>query len=157
MRLRHSILPGNSGARAPRVLPDRAVGPPIGPGSRIVAETVLAASEMVAARGRAWIGAAGGLQALLFHEPACAVGARTGRPMTSPAVVSVARIDPDLARRSWDGVRRSIGCDAAGGASDDLRCLIAVFGHGPGVPGTIERVSSMTWTGRWAGPADEPS
>ena len=60
--------------------------------------------------------------------------------MTGPAVVSVARIEPDLARRSWARVRRLVARDDPGGASDDLRCFIAVFGHGDGVPETIERV-----------------
>ena len=60
--------------------------------------------------------------------------------MTSPAVVSVARIKPDLARRSWARVRRLVARDDPGGASDDLRCFIAVFRHGDGVPESIERV-----------------
>ena len=41
--------------------------------------------------------------------------------MTGPAVVSVARIEPDLARRSWARVRRLVARDDPGGASDDLR------------------------------------
>ena len=65
--------------------------------------------------------------------------------MTGPAVVSVARIDPELARRSWARVRRLVARDDRGGASDDLRCFIAVFGHG--VPETIERVRRVLAAG----------
>ena len=60
--------------------------------------------------------------------------------MTGPSVVSIARIAPDLARRCWDRVRRIVAHDDPRAASDDLRCLIAVFGHGDGVPETIDRV-----------------
>ena len=60
--------------------------------------------------------------------------------MTGPAVVSVARIELDLARHSWARVRCLVAHDAAGNASDDLRCLIAVFGHGDGVAESIDRV-----------------
>ena len=67
--------------------------------------------------------------------------------MTGPAVVSVARIEPDLARRSWARVRRLVARDDPGGASDDLRCFIAVFGHGDGVPETIERVRRILAAG----------
>ena len=67
--------------------------------------------------------------------------------MTGPAVVSVARIEPDLARRSWAQVRRIVACDEAGSASDDLRCLIAVFGHGEGVPESIDRVRRVLAAG----------
>ena len=37
-------------------------------------------------------------------------------------------------------VRRLVARDGPGNASDNLRCFIAVFGHGPGLPETIERV-----------------
>ena len=67
--------------------------------------------------------------------------------MTGPAVVSVARIEPDLARRSWNRVRRLVARDDQGGASDDLRCFIAVFGHGGGLPETIERVRRVLGAG----------
>ena len=67
--------------------------------------------------------------------------------MTGPAVVSVARIKPDLARRSWARVRRLVARDDPGGASDDLWCFIAVFGHGDGVPESIERVRRVLATG----------
>ena len=60
--------------------------------------------------------------------------------MTGPAVVSVARIEPDLAHRSWVRVRRLVARHDPRDASDDLRCLIAVFGHGDGVPESIDRV-----------------
>ena len=44
--------------------------------------------------------------------------------MTRPSVVSVARIEPGLARRSWDRVRRLVAGDDPGHESDDLRCFI---------------------------------
>ena len=37
-------------------------------------------------------------------------------------------------------MRRLVARDSPGGASDDLWCFIAVFGHGDGVPDSIERV-----------------
>lgn len=87
--------------------------------------------------------------------------------MTAPSVVSVARIEPDLARRSWDGVRRLVARDDQGGASDDLRCFIAVFGHGDGLPESIERVRRVLAAGTphrprphiavQAAPSSEPS
>ena len=64
-----------------------------------------------------------------------------------PAVVSVARIEPELARRSWDRVRRLVDRNDHGGASDDLRCVIAVFGHGDGLPDSIERVRRVLAAG----------
>ena len=67
--------------------------------------------------------------------------------MTGPAVVSVARIEPDLARRSWERVQRLVAGDSPGNASDDLRCFIAVFGHGPGLLETIERVRRILAAG----------
>ena len=67
--------------------------------------------------------------------------------MTGAAMVSVARIEPDLARRSWARVRRLVAHDDPGGASDDLRCLIAVFGHGNGVPESIDRVRRVLAAG----------
>ena len=67
--------------------------------------------------------------------------------MTGPAVVSVARIEADLARRSWNRVRRLVANDDPGGGSDDVRCLIAVFGHGDGVPESIDRVRRVLAAG----------
>ena len=67
--------------------------------------------------------------------------------MAGPSVVSVARIEPDLARRSWAQVRRLVAGDEPGGASDDLRCVIAVFGHGNGVAEGIERVRRVLAAG----------
>ena len=67
--------------------------------------------------------------------------------MTGAAVVSVARIDPELARRSWERVQRLVAGDGPGNASDDLRCFIAVFGHGPGLPETIEHVRRVLAAG----------
>lgn len=67
--------------------------------------------------------------------------------MNGPSVISVSRIEPDLARRSWDRVLRLVAVDDPGGASNDLRCFIAVFGHGPGLPDTIERVRRVLAVG----------
>ena len=67
--------------------------------------------------------------------------------MTGPAVVSVARIEPELARRSWGDVRRLVVRDDQDGASDDVRCVIAVFGHGDGLPESIERVRRVLAAG----------
>ena len=67
--------------------------------------------------------------------------------MTGPSVISVARIEPDLARRSWTQVRRVVARDDPGSASDDLHCLMAVFGHGDGVPESIERVHRVLAAG----------
>ena len=67
--------------------------------------------------------------------------------MTGPAVVSIARIDPELARRSWGRVQRPVAGDNAGNDSDNLRCFIAVFGHGDGLPETIERVRRVLAAG----------
>ena len=67
--------------------------------------------------------------------------------MTGPSVVSVGRVEPDLARRSWDRVRRLVAGGDPGGALDDLRCLIAVFGQGDGVPETMERVRRVPAAG----------
>ena len=61
-------------------------------------------------------------------------------------MVSVARIEPDLARRSWERVRLVAG-GGPGVASDDLRCCIAIFGHGDGVPDSIERVRRVLAAG----------
>ena len=47
------------------------------------------------------------------------------RPISGPAVVSVARIDPELARRSWGWVQRLVAGDGLGNASENLRCFIA--------------------------------
>ena len=67
--------------------------------------------------------------------------------MMGPTVVSVGRIEPDLARRSWARVRRLVAGDNAHGGTNDLRCLIAVFGHGDGIPETIERVRRVLAAG----------
>ena len=67
--------------------------------------------------------------------------------MTGPAVVSIARIDPELARRSWGRVQRLVAGDGPGNASKNLLCFIAVFGHGHGLPETIERVRRVLAAG----------
>ena len=67
--------------------------------------------------------------------------------MTGPAVVSIARIDPELARRSWGRVQRLVAADGPGNASENVRCFIAVFGHGDGLPETIERVRRVLAAG----------
>ena len=72
---------------------------------------------------------------------------RIERPMTGPAVVSIARIDPELARRSWGRVQRLVAGDGPGNVSENLRCFIAVFGHGDGLPETIERVRRVLAAG----------
>ena len=67
--------------------------------------------------------------------------------MTGPSVVSVGRIEPDLARESWNRVRRLVARDDPEGAPDDLSCVIAVFGHGPGLADSIERVRRVLAAG----------
>ena len=67
--------------------------------------------------------------------------------MTGPAVVSIARIDPELARRSWGRVHQLVAGGGSGNASENLRCFIAVFGHGDGLPETIERVGRVLAAG----------
>ena len=67
--------------------------------------------------------------------------------MNGPSVISVSRIEPDFARRSWDRVRRLVAVDDPGAASNNVRCFIAVFGHGPGLPETIERVRRVLAVG----------
>ena len=71
---------------------------------------------------------------------------RSKRSMNGPSVISVGRISPDLARRSWARVHR-IAVDGLGADPEDLRCLIAVFGHGDGVAGSIARVDRLLVTG----------
>jgi hypothetical protein len=66
--------------------------------------------------------------------------------MTGPAVVSIARIDPELARRSWGRVQRLVAGDGLGNA-ENLQCFIAVFGHGDPLPETIERVRRVLAAG----------
>ena len=66
--------------------------------------------------------------------------------MTGPAVVSIARIDPELARRSWGRVQRLVAGDGLGNA-ENLQCFIAVFGHGDRLPETIERVRRVLAAG----------
>ena len=64
--------------------------------------------------------------------------------MTGPSAVSIARIDPVLARRSWGRVQRLVAGDGPGDAAENLRCFIAVFGHGDGLrlfePGTPDEL-----------------
>lgn len=67
--------------------------------------------------------------------------------MTGPTGVSVARIEPDLARRFWAEVRRLVAGAGPGNASDDLRCFIAVFGHGENIAESIERVRRVLAAG----------
>ena len=67
--------------------------------------------------------------------------------MTGPSVVSIARIEPDLARRSWPRLRRLVARNDPRVAPDDLRCFIAVFGHGNGVPESIDRVRRVLAAG----------
>ncbi len=52
-----------------------------------------------------------------------------------------------MARRYWDRVRRIVARDDARAASGDLRCLIAVFGHGDGVPEGVDRVRPVLAAG----------
>ena len=66
--------------------------------------------------------------------------------MTGPAVVSVARMEPDLARRSWGRVQRLVARDDPGDA-ENVQCFIAVFGHGDSLPETIERVRRVLAAG----------
>ena len=66
--------------------------------------------------------------------------------MNGPSVISVARIAPDLARRSWARVSRIVA-DDPGVDPRDLRCLIAVFGHGDGLPESIARVDRLLAAG----------
>ena len=67
--------------------------------------------------------------------------------MTGPSVVSVGRIEPELARRSWGRVQRLVAGNRPRTASENLRCFIAVFGHGDGLPETIERVRRVLAAG----------
>ena len=54
---------------------------------------------------------------------------------------------PRVARRSWGRIQRLVAGDGPGKASENLRCFIAVFGHGDGLPETIERVRRVLATG----------
>ena len=67
--------------------------------------------------------------------------------MTGPAVVSIARIDPELARRSWGRVQRVVAADGPDNVPENLRCFIAVFGHGDGLPETIDRLRRVLSAG----------
>ncbi len=67
--------------------------------------------------------------------------------MTGPSVVSIGRIEPDLARQSWDRTTRIVAADDPHAASGDLRCVIAVFGHGDGLADAIERVDRVLAAG----------
>ena len=60
--------------------------------------------------------------------------------MTGPSEISVARVAPDLAERSWADLRRAVAGDDPRTKADELLCCVAVFGHGNGVPGGIGRV-----------------
>ena len=62
--------------------------------------------------------------------------------MSGPSVIFVARIAHALARRSWPRVHRLVA-DASSADPQALRCLIAVFGHGDGVAGSIARVDRL--------------
>ena len=59
--------------------------------------------------------------------------------MVGPSEVSVARIAPDLARRSWSGVVAEFAA-RSGPPRDHLVCCVAVFGYGAGLPAAIGRV-----------------
>ena len=81
--------------------------------------------------------------------------ARRGRPepgagikcsMTRPSVISVSRIAPDLARRSWPRVHRLVA-DARGVDPGRLRCLIAAYGSGDGLAESIQRVDRLLTAG----------
>ena len=52
-----------------------------------------------------------------------------------------------FARRSWGRVQPLVAGDGSGNASENLRCFIAVFGHGDGLPETIERVRRVLAAG----------
>ena len=67
--------------------------------------------------------------------------------MTGPSVVSIGRIEPDLARESWDRTTRLVARDDPLASSDDLRCVIAVFGHGDGLAEAIARVRRVLAAG----------
>ncbi len=67
--------------------------------------------------------------------------------MTGPAIVSIGRIEPDLARQSWDHTRRIFARDDPRATSEDLRCVIAVFGHGDGLREAIDRVRRVLAAG----------
>ncbi len=60
--------------------------------------------------------------------------------MNGPAVVSVSRIAPEAALRTWPQLVETLA--DSGDASDELVCYISVFGHGGGVPEGIERARS---------------
>ena len=60
--------------------------------------------------------------------------------MGGPSEVSVARIAPDLAERSWGDVHQAVVGNDPRIRSDELLCCVAVFGHGDGVLDGIERV-----------------
>ena len=51
----------------------------------------------------------------------------------------MARIAPELARRSWSSVVADFAAQP-GLQRDDLVCCVAVFGHGEGLPAAIDRV-----------------
>ena len=61
--------------------------------------------------------------------------------MRGPSEVSVARIAPDLAERSWGDVHQAVVANAPQ-VSGEILCCVAVFGHGDGVLDGIERVCS---------------
>ena len=67
--------------------------------------------------------------------------------MTGPSVVSVGRIEPELARQSWDRTTQIVAADDARAACTDIRCVIAVFGHGDGLAEAIERVHRVLGAG----------
>ncbi len=69
--------------------------------------------------------------------------------MSGPAIVSVSRIAPRLARRSWPQLIKTLA--DPGRRTHHLVCFIAVFRHGDGVPEGIERVRGALATAARAG------
>lgn len=67
--------------------------------------------------------------------------------MTGPAVVSVGRIEPEVARRSWGRIHGLVAGDNPANASQKLRCFIAVFGHGDGLREAMDRVERVLAAG----------
>lgn len=60
--------------------------------------------------------------------------------MTGASEISVARVAPDLAERSWTDVQQAVAGDDPRTGANELVCCVAVFGHGNGVLDGIERV-----------------
>ena len=68
--------------------------------------------------------------------------------MTGPSEISVARVAPDLAERSWADLEQAIAGENPRTKADELLCCVAVFGHGNGVPEAIDRVCRALAKGR---------